>query len=188
MASLPRRTLLASAAVAALFFALPAEAQTVTTYGLKVPSEVMGFRYSGGWQMPGPGNKPVLVVGYNGGSKGEAVVMIYDTGTATPPPDEQALAKAREAFIEQMDERSNAAMNPKVVGEGFIKAPELPLPSLAATQISTDYAGVKNDLHYFMTAIKDRLVGIRYKAPTEAKTVEDAKAFAIQAGLALKDM
>lgn len=188
MALLSRRSCLAAAAAVPLFLTLPAAAQTVTTYGLKIPSEVMGFRYSGAWQIPGPGSKPVLVAGYNGGSKGEAVVMIYDAGTANPPPNEQALAKAREAFVEQMDEKSNTAMNPKVVGESFIKAPELPLPTFAATQITTEYAGEKNDLHYLLTAIKDRLVGIRYKAPAGAKAAEDAKAFAIQAGLLLKDM
>lgn len=188
MAFPSRRFCLAAAAIVPVFLAVPAAAQTVTAYGLKLPSEVMGLRYSGAWQIKGADNKPVLVAGYNGGSKGEAVVMIYDAGTANPPPNEQALAKARGAFIEQMDEKNNAALNPKVVGESFISAPELPFPTLAATLITTEYAGEKNDLHYFATAIKDRLVGIRYKASNAPKTAEEAKAFAIRMGLALKDM
>ncbi|WP_243368167.1 hypothetical protein [Microvirga solisilvae] len=180
-----RRFALAVLAMFALTTTAPA--QTVTTYGLKVPSSLMGMRYSTAWQIPGPGGKQVLVVGYDGG-KSEAVVMIYASGTASQPASEQDLAKAREAFIEIMDEKNNSAMNPKLVRESVAKAPELPVPLLASAHITTEYAGEKNDLHYFVTAIQDRLVGVRVKAPAGPKTEEEARAFAIQAGLALKNM
>jgi hypothetical protein len=187
MIFLSRRACLAAAAFAPLFLSLPAYAQMVTTYGLNVPSEVMGFRYSGAWQMPGPGKKPVLVVGYNGGGKGEVVAMIYDADTANPPPDDQALAKAREAFIDQMDEKSNAALNPKVVKESIEKAPGLPA-SFATTHITTKFADAASDLHYFMTAINGRLVGIRYKADAVPNTGADARTFATQLSLELQKM
>ena len=106
-----RCSLLAAAGLAALSLSISAAfAQTVTTYGLKLPQEVMGFAYSGAWQIS-PNGKKALVAGYDGGAKGEAVVMIYDKGSM-PGADKDALAKGRSEFVMALDIMGNTAMNP----------------------------------------------------------------------------
>jgi hypothetical protein len=83
-----KKAFLFAAALAALASAaLPTAAQTVSTYGLAVPSEVVGLRYATAWQVAGPDGRKAVVVGYNGGAKGEAVAMIFEADSASQPAD-----------------------------------------------------------------------------------------------------
>jgi hypothetical protein len=186
MTTFPRRSLLAATGLAAFsLFASVAFAQTVTTYGLTLPKDVGGLTYSGAWQIS-PNGKKALVAGYDGGAKGEAVVMIYDKGSM-PSADKDALAKGRAEFVTALDIMSNSAMNPKLVKEAVTEVPGM-TGQVATAHIATEYAGEITDIHVFATAIGERLVGIQYKAPKGAQTEAAAKSFAAQMSKALQNL
>jgi hypothetical protein len=177
--------LFAAALAAPAIAALPTAAQTVSTYGLAVPSEIVGLRYASAWQVAGPDGRKAVVVGYSGGAKGEAVAMIFEADAAAQAVDKGKLAKEMDYFIEWMGEKSNAAMEPKVVAESIGMVAGLPQQA-ATAHIKTRLFGVESDLHHFVTTLNGRLVAIRYKAGAGPNTADDAKAFAAQIGQALQ--
>lgn len=185
MSLLSRRICLAAAAATPLLAALPAVAQMYTTYGLQFPLEVLGFKYNGAWPVSGPNKEKALVAGYNGGDKGEASVMVYENLQVSQAPDEQKLVQEREALIERMGPKKNAALQPKIISKGTIKLPGLPQP-LATTHMTTEFGDDREDVYYFLTPIKGRVVGISYKTKADPKSLESAKAFALQFGLAFQ--
>jgi hypothetical protein len=188
MKPVSRKTFLIAAMLAPLLTAAPlAVAQTVTTFGLKLPSEVAGLRYSGAWPVTNPDGRKAIVAGYDGGKKGEAVAMIFEEGSAPQAMDAALLKKERDDFVDRMDVKSNQALKPKVAGEATVKDPALANP-FATQLIKTEFAGEKTDQHFYVTAINGRLIGIRYKASAGANTATDAKAFSLQLAKALKGM
>lgn len=186
MYSLSRKTFLIAAALAPLLASAPfAIAQTVTTFGLKLPNEVTGLRYSGAWPVTNPDGRKAVVAGYDGGKKGEAVAMIFEEGSAPKALDAALLKKERDYFVARME--VSEALKPKVAGEATVTEAGLANP-LATQLIKTEFAGEKNDQHFFVTAINGRLVGIRYKAAAGANTTADAKAFSLHLAKALQAM
>lgn len=181
-----RRSLLTATGLVAFGLStLPALAQPVSTYGFTLPKEVMGFAYSGAWQIS-PNGKKALVAGYDGGTKGEAVVMIYDKGSM-PSANKDALTKGRADLVKALDIMNNSALNPKLIKEAVTEIPGMAGP-VATAHITTEYAGEVTDIHVFAASIGERLVGIQHKAPKGAQTEAAAKAFSVQMSKTLQNL